>query len=52
MILHHTKNLFILDADQDQYEFDWFEKIEKKEGDKRKKKKKNEKRMRKRNRKK
>jgi hypothetical protein len=27
MILHHTKNLSILDADQDQYEFDWFEKM-------------------------
>jgi hypothetical protein len=27
MILHHTKNLFILDADQDQYKFDWFEKL-------------------------
>jgi hypothetical protein len=27
MILHHIKNLFILDADQDQYKFDWFEKL-------------------------
>jgi hypothetical protein len=36
VILHHTKNLFILDADQDHYKFNWFEKIEMKEGDNRK----------------
>jgi hypothetical protein len=38
MILYHTKNLFILNADQDQYRFDWFEKLKRRKETKERKK--------------
>jgi hypothetical protein len=38
MILHHTKNLFIFDADQDQYKFDWLEKLKRRKKTKERKK--------------